>query len=78
MRILAGLVPVIFLLALLPPAAVLADNEIVLDDESPAVQMTGGVGNHRGDEWLRRFWLSLPCGWRRQQYRGVAVQRTVR
>ena len=41
MRILAGLVPVIFLLALLPPAAVLADNEIVLDDESPAVQMTG-------------------------------------
>ena len=41
MRILAGLVPVVFLLALLPPAAVLADNEIVLDDESPAVQTTG-------------------------------------
>ena len=41
MRILAGLLPVVFLLALVPPAAVLADNEIVVDDEAATVQITG-------------------------------------
>ncbi|HEY1295101.1 MAG TPA: hypothetical protein VGJ60_18645 [Chloroflexota bacterium] len=41
MRILASLLPLALLLALVPPSAVLADDEIVVDDEAATVQTTG-------------------------------------
>jgi hypothetical protein len=41
MRFLAGLLPVVLLLALVPPAPVPADSEIVVDDEATTVQTTG-------------------------------------